>query len=125
MDGRDSAAAAIALAVVALTLGEIALLIATGNLIGISTTLAALVVASIIGFFTLRRLGLDAVRRVLEAIEQRRLSKSVGPQAASFAAGILLIFPGFASDALAFALLLFSLVWYVRRARQHRHSWLV
>ena len=122
MDSRDYAIVSIGLAVIALGLVEIALLIAVAGIVGTWTVLGLLSGALILGFFTMRWLGIGAIRSVLEAIDSRRLAKDVAPQASILAAALLFIFPGLLSDAMGLALLLLGLTWTFRRARYLRHS---
>lgn len=122
MDSRDYAIVSIGLAVIALGLVEIALLIAVAGIVGTWTVLGLLSGALILGFFTMRWLGIGAIRSVLEAIDNRRLAKDVAPQASILVAGLLFVFPGLLSDAMGLALLLLGLTWTFRRARYLRHS---
>ncbi|MCC7271483.1 MAG: FxsA family protein [Alphaproteobacteria bacterium] len=88
-------------------LAEIALFIVAGELVGLWPTLAATLLAALAGAALIRRQGVAAMRRL-----QASAAIEPVPAAAAFdgaalvAAGILLITPGFLTDAIALLLLL-------------------
>jgi|SRR3954452_7236190 UPF0716 protein FxsA len=99
---------------------EIVSIVLVAQLIG-WWTLAALLAAALLGAYVLRRTGRDWLRRI-SAKEQP--GRATGDSAMLFAAGILLIIPGFASDVIALLLLLpfvrvllrgAAAAWFIRR----------
>ncbi len=99
---------------------EIASIVLVAQLIG-WWTLALLVVAAVLGVYVLRRTGRDWLRRISDRDQPAR---ATGDSAMLFAAGILLIIPGFVSDIIALLLLLpfvrvllrgAAAAWFVRR----------
>lgn len=96
----------LALALVAFPFIEIALLIAVGRELGVLATLALLMAGVVAGVLLIRVQGFATLLRVRAA-----LGRGEPPTAALFhaacavAAGLLLIVPGFLSDAMALALL--------------------
>jgi UPF0716 protein FxsA len=92
---------------VALPLAEIALLIKAGETIGFWPTVALLVAAAALGLAVIRVRGGTMVGRVFGAMGDGRLPFE--PMLDSYAvivAGLLLIMPGFLSDAIALLLLI-------------------
>jgi UPF0716 protein FxsA len=86
---------------------EVALFVALGPVLGVTGTLAELALSALLGIFTLRLLGQEAMAALSAAAQQR--SSLAGPlaDAALKALGaLLLILPGFATDGLGLALLL-------------------
>jgi UPF0716 protein FxsA len=95
---------------------EIALFIQVGGLIGLWPTLASVVLTAIIGTAVLRYQGLQVLRRAQASIEQSRVPvDSVMHGAFLLIAGLLLLTPGFFTDAIGFALLVPSLRLWVAR----------
>jgi len=95
------------LALIALPFLELAVLIKTGQTIGLWPTLGLLVGAALIGGAIIARQGLSVARRAQEAVAHGR--PPVGPVldgAFMLLAGALLIIPGFITDAMALALLI-------------------
>lgn len=96
-----------ALAFLALPLVEIALFIVVGRAIGLFPTLALVILAAIGGGLLLRQQGMGVVSRL-----RNNVSAGTIPGRAMFdtmligLAGLLLILPGFLSDAMALLLLL-------------------
>jgi UPF0716 protein FxsA len=91
---------------IVLPIAEMALLIKSGQVIGFWATLALLIGAAFAGMMVLSRLGLSTMRRSQEALV--RGEPPVGPMLDSmflFLAGMLLLVPGFITDALALLLL--------------------
>jgi UPF0716 protein FxsA len=92
---------------VALPLAEIALLVKAGETIGFWPTIALLVAAAVLGFAVIRARGATMVGRLLGAMGDGRLPFE--PMLDSYAvivAGLLLIMPGFLSDAIGLLLLI-------------------
>jgi UPF0716 protein FxsA len=84
-------------------------------------TLAAIIGAAVLGMYVLRRTGRDWLRRVSE---EGQPGRATGDSAMLFAAGVLLIIPGFVSDVIGLLLLLpfvrvllrgAAAAWFVRR----------
>jgi len=95
------------IALLALPMIEIALFILVGGWIGLWPTLALVVLAAIVGGMVLRRPGL--MRVPLRPVPGGNLLSGVMPvaeEAARLLAGVLLIVPGFLSDAVAIVLLI-------------------
>ena len=94
------------LGLIALPFIELALLVKTGQTIGLWPTLGLLVGAAMVGGAIMSRQGLTVARRTQEAVARGR--PPVGPVldgALMLLAGALLITPGFVTDAMALALL--------------------
>jgi len=85
---------------------EIALFIEIGGRIGVWSTIALVVLTAIIGTWLLRTQGLETLRRAQESAE-----RNIFPVAELFdgicllVAGVLLLTPGFLTDALGFLLM--------------------
>jgi UPF0716 protein FxsA len=95
------------LALLALPLIEIALFVVVGGAIGLWATLAWVVVSAILGVLTLRfvaRLGPISFQRDVSALYNP--SSPVAHRALTILAGVLLILPGFFTDAVGLLLLL-------------------
>lgn len=95
------------LAFLAIPLIEIALFIQIGGAIGLWPTLAIVVLTAIIGTWAVRSQGLGALARLQAALE--RGGDPATPLIEGvliLIAGVLLLTPGFFTDALGFALLL-------------------
>ncbi|MBX6320484.1 MAG: FxsA family protein [Rhodospirillaceae bacterium] len=119
--------AVLLIALLVFPFAEIALLIVVGGAIGVLPTLALLAFAVVAGVALIRLQGFATLLKVRAA-----LGRGEPPAAALFegacvvAAGLLLILPGFLSDALGLALLSFVplrrvlLDWAWRRARARR-----
>jgi UPF0716 protein FxsA len=92
---------------VALPIAEIALLVKAGETIGFWPTIALLVAAAVLGFAVIRARGATMVGRLFGAMGDGRLPFE--PMLDSYAvivAGLLLIMPGFLSDAIGLLLLI-------------------
>ena len=95
------------LILIALPMVELALLIKTGQAIGVWATLGLVVGAGALGAAILAYQGLSVVRRTQEALAQGRPPVAPVLDGAFLAvAGALLIMPGFLSDAMALLLLI-------------------
>jgi len=95
------------LALIAVPLIEIALFIQVGGLIGLVPTLLTVLITAVAGTYLLRQQGGDALRRLQQIL--RSGGDPRGPLAHGaliLVAGILLLTPGFFTDALGFALLI-------------------
>ncbi|WP_299648987.1 FxsA family protein [uncultured Jannaschia sp.] len=91
---------------VAVPIIEIALFIQVGGLIGLFPTLAIVVVTAALGTYLVRKQGLAELRRIQQSLD--RLSNPTRPLAHGamiLASGLLLLTPGFFTDAIGFALL--------------------
>jgi UPF0716 protein FxsA len=91
---------------VAVPILEIALFIQVGGWLGLFPTLAIVVLTAALGTVLVRRQGLAELRRVQSSFE--RLSDPTRPLAHGamiLASGLLLLTPGFFTDAVGFALL--------------------
>lgn len=93
-------------AFIAIPILEIWLLLAAGRALGAGWTIAAIVATGVAGAALARHQGFAAVDRVREAL---RTGRDVGPSVVAAAlvlvAAVLLLLPGFATDAVGFALL--------------------
>jgi len=95
------------LAFIAVPMLEIALFIQVGGWIGLWPTLAIVILTALAGTALMRVQGLQALRRLQNAVE--RGQNPVGPIAHGaliLVAGVLLLTPGFFTDAVGLALLL-------------------
>jgi UPF0716 protein FxsA len=109
------------LGLIALPFVELALLVKTGQAIGLWPTLGLLVGAVVLGGAIMSRQGLTVARRTQEAVALGR--PPVGPVldgALMLLAGALLITPGFVTDAMAVALLVPAIRRRVARATVRR-----
>jgi UPF0716 protein FxsA len=111
----------IGLIAVALPLLEIAGFVWIGGKLGVFLTLVWVIGAMLAGLALLRHTGLQAVGRLRAALaEGREPGHSIIDAACFAAAAILLILPGFVSDALALILLLpATRHWLLRRTAAH------
>jgi UPF0716 protein FxsA len=92
---------------IAFPLVELALLIRTGQLIGLWPTLAIVGVTAVLGGIILRRQGFAMVARVTQAVEQGEPVVEPAIDGLSlFVAGALLIAPGLVTDTLGLLLLI-------------------
>jgi UPF0716 protein FxsA len=95
------------LILVALPFLELALLVKTGQVAGFWATLAMVVAAGLAGAFVLSRQSLGALRRAMQAIEEGRPPvPEVLDGGLLMMAGLLLITPGFITDAIGLLLLI-------------------
>lgn len=100
---------------------EIAGFVWIGGKLGVVLTLAWVIGAMAVGLLLLRRTGLNAVGEVRSALaEGREPGHSLLDSACFAAAALLLIIPGFVSDALAVILMLpVTRNWLLRRTAAH------
>lgn len=92
---------------IALPIVELWLLIKVGGLIGVLPTIALVILTAVVGSQLVRRQGLTTIQRVREC--QARGEPPALPLlsgAALLAAGLMLLTPGFISDAVGFLLLI-------------------
>lgn len=95
------------IALIALVGVEVALFVALGPILGVAGTLAELAFSTMIGIFTLRMLGQEAMAALSAAAQQRAsLAGPLADAALKALGALLLILPGFATDGLGLALLL-------------------
>jgi UPF0716 protein FxsA len=86
---------------------EIALFIEVGGLIGLWPTVATVMLTAVIGTVLLRQQGMATLQRAqAEMAAQRMPVRELFDGACLLAAGILLLTPGFLTDAIGFALLI-------------------
>jgi UPF0716 protein FxsA len=100
---------------------EIALFIQIGGFIGLVPTLAVILLTALIGTVMMRRQGISALNRLQDALATGRdPSAALADGAAVLIAGLLLLTPGFFTDAIGLALLVPSVRrWIIARvARQ-------
>jgi UPF0716 protein FxsA len=116
------------LALIALPVLELALLIKTGQVVGVWATVAMIVGAAVLGAVIMSRQGVSVARRTREAIAQGRPPVgAVLDGAFLLLAGALLITPGFITDVLGLALLVPPIRrkvarWCVRRLVERAHG---
>ncbi|MCC2113659.1 MAG: membrane protein FxsA [Hyphomicrobiales bacterium] len=100
---------------------EIAAFVAIGGQIGVAATLALIVVTALIGSILLRIQGFGILARIQSEIAQDRLpGVELGHGAMILVAGVLLLTPGFITDALGFLLFVpavRSAIWHAIRSR--------
>src|SRR5699024_6272544 len=97
-------------------IAELYVLIKVGSIIGVIPTVALVLLTTMIGSYLVKRQGLEVLSRVQSA--QARGEVPALPLLngiALFFAGVLLIVPGFISDALGFVLLIPRLREYIAR----------
>jgi UPF0716 protein FxsA len=88
-------------------LAELAVIVQVAGTIGVLDTIALLVAVSVLGAWLARREGLGVVRRIQAALDRGQMpSTEVADGGLILFAGVLMIAPGFISDALAILLLL-------------------
>lgn len=113
----------ILLGLLVVPLAEIACFIAIGGAIGIGWTLLLILVTAVIGTALLRVQGFGLIERIRgEARAGRVPAREVVHGAMLLVAGVLLLTPGFVTDALGFLLFVPALrdvVWRALRSRIH------
>ncbi|MGH3978237.1 MAG: FxsA family protein [Pseudonocardiaceae bacterium] len=86
---------------------EVAVLVAVGDAIGVLPTIGLLLLASLVGAWLLRREGTRTIGAFSEAVRTRRPPHRELVDGVLIAAGgVLIVVPGFVSDALGLLLLL-------------------
>lgn len=91
----------------ALPVAELAVLVQVSQAIGILDAIALLLVTSLIGVWLTRRAGRGALTRIRRTQEAGKLpSREMTDGAIGLGAGVLLVLPGFITDALGLALFL-------------------
>jgi len=106
------------LALIAVPLIEIALFVVVGGRIGLFATIAVVIVTAVAGAALLRRQGLAAIEEARRAAEAGHMPiGSVIDGLFLFAAGLLLLTPGFLTDAIGFLL-------FVRPLRRALAAWI-
>lgn len=92
---------------VALPLAEIYALIKIGSWLGVLPTIALLLIVSALGAVVVKREGLRVLRRMQEQVMAGRMpSNEILDGVCLVLAGLLLVVPGFVTDALGLVLLL-------------------
>jgi len=111
----------IVLTALALPFLEIAGFVWLGSKLGVVLTLALVIGSMVAGLVLLRHTGLQAVGRLRAALaEGKEPGRSIIDSACFAAAAMLLIIPGFVSDALALILMLpVTRHWLLRRTAAH------
>jgi UPF0716 protein FxsA len=107
------------LALIVTPLAEIAAFIEIGGLIGLWPTLATVVATAVIGSILLRHQGLRTLKEIQRQLDAGKVpvDEMLGGLCL-FAAGLLLLTPGFITDAVGFALLIPPVrLWVARRVR--------
>jgi UPF0716 protein FxsA len=95
---------------------EVALFIKIGGFIGLWPTLGAIVLTAVAGAALLRRQGLQALRNLQQALDANRLPVAEAFDGACLlVAGVLLLTPGFFTDALGFLLFVPPVRTWLRR----------
>jgi UPF0716 protein FxsA len=99
--------AALLLLLLALPVVELVVLIQVAGTIGFLDTVGLLIVVSLVGAWLAKRVGAGVVRRIQRAVAAGQApDREVVDGALVLLAGVLLILPGFVSDAIGIALLL-------------------
>lgn len=86
---------------------EVTLFVAIGSQIGIAATLLLCIGSAVLGAAIVRQQGLDTLARLQDRLRRGEMpTTDLAEGAAILAAGILLITPGFFTDAIGFVLLI-------------------
>lgn len=86
-------------------IAEIAVFIMVGDIIGALPTILIIILTAIIGATLLKRQGIAALSRLKRDVENNKVpAGAIGETLAVAVAGILLLTPGFITDAVGFAL---------------------
>ena len=94
------------IAFVVVPIVEITLFLKVGSLIGIPATIALILLTAIAGTILVRSQGLQVISKIQKSAQRGEAPVDALVQGACvLAAGLLLLTPGFATDALGFALL--------------------
>jgi len=95
------------LAFVVVPIVEIGLFLQVGSYIGVPATLGLIILTAIAGTMLVRSQGLDVLRKVQNSANRGEMPVAALAQGLFvLIAGVLLLTPGFATDALGFALLI-------------------
>ncbi|PLX38188.1 MAG: membrane protein FxsA [Hyphomicrobiales bacterium] len=104
---------------------EIAAFVVIGGKIGLGWTLAMVVVTAVIGSALLRMQSFSTIRRIQAEMDAGRLpGEAIGHGVLILVAGLLLLTPGFVTDAIGFALFVpavRSAIWHFVRSRMQVH----
>ncbi|MEM9724603.1 MAG: FxsA family protein [Pseudomonadota bacterium] len=92
-------------ALLLIPLAEIALFVVLGGEIGLPATLAVVLLTAVIGTFTLRSQGLQTLQRLRQIRADQEAPIVLIEGLLIAAAGLLLLTPGFLTDAIGFSLL--------------------
>jgi len=93
------------LLLVGIPIAEIAVLLTVGSVIGVLPTIAIIILTAAIGTVLLKRQGVSALRRLQDDVRQDRIpAEAIGHAVTVAIAGVLLLTPGFITDAVGFAL---------------------
>lgn len=102
-------------------LAELAVMLAVGHWIGIWATIALLFVVSLLGFVLVKHQGLGVWRRIRAEIRDGQVPAAAALDGALvLVAGVLLLIPGFITDALGFVLLVPAVRGLIRRFASRR-----
>ncbi|MEM8663842.1 MAG: FxsA family protein, partial [Pseudomonadota bacterium] len=86
-------------------IAEIAVFIAVGSAIGVLPTILLIILTTVIGATLLRRQGVSALAKLQDDVRNKRTPAGAIGEAVTVAiAGILLLTPGFITDAVGFTL---------------------
>jgi len=112
---------ALVVLLVVLPLTELYVIIQVGNAIGYFPMLALLVACSLFGLYLVKRVGTSTWRRAQAQMRAGEIPAAEAVDGAMLlAAGILLLVPGFVTDAIGFLLLIPPVRYFPRRwARRH------
>lgn len=115
---------ALVIVLVVLPLTELYVIIQVGNAIGYVPMLAALIACSLLGLYLVKRVGTGTWRRAQAQMRAGEIPAAEAVDGAMLlAAGILLLVPGFVTDAIGFLLLIPPVRYFPRRwARNHRFT---
>jgi UPF0716 protein FxsA len=92
---------------VLLPIVEIALFILVGGEIGVLPTIGLVILGAVVGSMVVRRQGVNAVRRLQQALEAGKdPSSPIANGALIMVGGVLLMLPGFLTDAIGILLLI-------------------
>jgi UPF0716 protein FxsA len=115
--------AVLALVFIVLPLVEIYVAIQVGHVIGAWNTIGLLLVFSLCGAWLAKRQGFAVIERMRRRLEQNELpGKEIIDGVLVFAAGILMVIPGFVTDAFGLLLLLPPVRTLVRKRLTRRFT---
>jgi UPF0716 protein FxsA len=96
---------------------ELALLATVGAAMGLPVTLGIIILTGVVGAWLAREQGAGAMRRIQQSLNQGRMpTDELIDGMLIFAAGLLLVTPGFLTDTVGFSLLIPPLRSWMRRA---------